>query len=280
MQRTRLRKEDPYHDQRGRFATGPGGAATADDAKTPMGTMRDGKRLEWGPDGSKVWVPRGPKDFGGPKQSSSRKAATKSANVIFLKGTPQYNRLTKDTPKTDRIDSILRGAQSAVRPLLDAIGKLKPAEQKAVARALIKAVKPHLSSLGKAGPPDEPRDNTGKWTVGGAVSAGARLAGRGALALGGLTLRGIQDALSTVTLVPSSKSSISQALKEWWPRATSRNENIAAEARIEAGGRILGTIFVAIGVYAVAQYYLPIAANSIGMAASRLIGHALNVGVP
>lgn len=275
--RTRLNKFDESkhpRDRKGEFTSSPAGP---EDANVPMGTMRDGRRLEWGPDG-KRWVPRSPKDFGsGPKQSPSH---SKSATVIFLKGNPQYGRIAKKTPHSDVINSILHGAQDAVRPLLDAMSKLKPAEQKAVARALVKAVKPHLSIVSKAGPPDEPRDNTGKWTVGGAVGAGARLAGRGAAAVGGLTYRALRDALSTVTLVPSSKSSMSAALKEWWGRASSRNENIASEARIEAMGRVLGTVFVGIGIYAVAQYYLPIAANALGMSVSRMIGHALNLGVP
>lgn len=253
-------------DPKGEFTDSAGNAI-------PMGTIRGGRRLEFGPGGSKVWVPRGPKDYGGPKQAS--------AQLIFLKVGPQYTRIARHGPKMALLNKILPQAQAAVQPLLDAIGRLKPRERKVVARALVNAISPHLASVAKAGyDPNEARDNAGKWTVGGIAGAGARLAGRSALALGGLTLRTIQDALSAVTLVPSSKSSVGGALKEWWGRATSHNEFTAADARIEAMGRVLGTIFVAIGVWAVAQYYIPIALDSVGMAVSRVIGHALNIGVP
>lgn len=270
MTRVRLHKIDPYHDQRsGQFTTGPGGSS----GDTPVGTVRDGRRLEWGPDGSKVWVRRGAGDKGGPKQSSGK--ALKS-NVVFLKAAPQYNRISKAA----KLDDLLSKGKEAVQPLLDALAKLKPAEQKAVARALVNAIKPHLASVSKAGfDPSEARDPAGKWTVGGVAGAAAGMAGRGALALGGLTLRTLQDAVSTFTLIPSSKSSVSGALKEWWGRATSRDMYTRDEARIEGMARVFGTIMLGIGVYAVAQYYIPLAADAIGMSVSRLIGHALNLGV-
>jgi hypothetical protein len=237
--------------------------------------------LEWGEKGEKWWVPRGPKDYGGPKQSpSGTKRAVKSANIIFLKALPQYDRIAKTKGKANLLSSALPKAHAAAMGLVNDLGKLPAQDRVKVAKALIKHMQGHLTALSKAGPPDEPRDNTGKWTVGGAVSAGASLAGRGALALGGLTLRGLQDALSTVTLIPSSKTTAREALSRWWARARDPNENVRSEANVEAMGRVLGTIFVAIGVYAVAQYYVPIALNSVGMAASRAIGHALNFGVP
>jgi hypothetical protein len=225
-------------------------------------------------------VPTANVEPGAVASSAPKPDLTIKSEKIFLKALPQYNGITKAKGKAALLNSFLPKAHAAAMGLVDDLGKLPAKDRVAVAKALIKHLQEHLASVSKAGPPDEPRDNTGKWTVGGAVSAGASLAGRGALALGGLTLKGIRDALSTVTLVPSSKTTAMEALGRWWARARDPNENVRSEANVEAMGRVLGTIFVAIGVYAVAQYYVPIALNSVGMAASRAIGHALNFGVP
>lgn len=185
----------------------------------------------------------------------------------------------KTTPITGaHIDALKKTSRSAAKDLVTSLRGLSKQERTDVAEALIGAMMKHLKGFSQPGvskgypefDPNQLRDHKGRFTNGTAVLAG--MTWRGVIAP---TLKLMQNALSTVTLVPSSKSTVMGALKDWWRRLmTDPNSAEHSGAVEEAAGRTMVTVILGAAALALAHAYIPaavgIVAATVGMIARHL----------
>lgn len=175
-----------------------------------------------------------------------------------------------------KLQPIKRLAKDAAKDLVAPLRSLSRREQVKVAEALITAFagvvdgfctncKPKKTTKGYPEfNPSQERAADGKWTVGGVAGAAARGAGKLTLAAGKVILRAARNALSTVTLIPSTKKTAGQALKDWWGRVTSKDSSTHIKAVEEAGARVMITILLAAAVAALAHAFIGAAAGVVG----------------
>lgn len=204
--------------------------------------------------------------------------------------------LGKASPRAASIHRLKQLAADAADKLVSDLRALQPDEQVKVAEALIAAfstVLPDSEATTKLRKyrPDQARGEEGtpqggQWVDeggGGGSSAGrvGRAVGSAALTAGGWSLRRLQDAASHVSLVPHSKSSVREALSEWWGRFTDSKPGPAGEghggtavdAGTEAFARLFVTVFAGAVMYALAHAFVGAAAGAVGTA----VGQALRL---
>jgi hypothetical protein len=84
-------------------------------------------------------------------------------------------------------------------------------------------------------------------------------------------LRGAREAISTVTLVPSAKTTVGEALDSWWKRINSDDTITHIEAVQEGAARLMITIAVGALMWGLAHAFIGSAAGAVGSA----VGQAL-----
>lgn len=179
------------------------------------------------------------------------------------------------------IGGLRREAKAAADDLVAPIRSLSRREQIAVAEVLITSFVDQIKALSqttKAYDPSQPRapagtPEGGQWTAGAVAGAVVRGTGRFAGAAGKMVLTAAQEALSTVTLIPSSKRTVGEALKDWWGRFTSSDTTTHVVAVQEAATRIMFTIILGAAALALARAFIGGAAGAVGAA----VGQALRV---
>ena len=177
-----------------------------------------------------------------------------------------------------KLNNVRREAKDAAHDLVAPLRALSRREQITVAETLIEMFLDQIKDLSatatrKAFNPNQPRDKDGKWTISGMAGAAALGAGKLTVAAGGVILRAAQNALSTVTLIPSTKRTAGEAVRDWWSRINSSDSSTHIKAVEEAGARVMITIILGAAALALAHAFIGSAAGSVGAA----IGAALRV---
>lgn len=164
-----------------------------------------------------------------------------------------------------------REARAAAIEFVGRLGSLSRKEKEAVAEALIKVLLASIKKLAKRpkaqkGYPEyndsQARDSKGQWTVGGAAGA-----------VGSFALDAIREALSKVTLIPSSRSNVNQAVDDWWKRLNSKDIEVHIDAFSEGATRLMFTLFFGVLAVVIADFYL----SKLGVAVGSAVGQALRI---